>query len=312
VPLGLVHRDVSPENILVTREGVAKLADFGVATARSNHGLITGESDLGRARGKVWYMAPEELWGEPVDRRADLFALGVVLYRMTTGRHPFGSQGDRKSVRRLLASTAPVAPRSFLPDYPGALESILMRVLAEKPEERPATALELRRAMFEAVPPASDDDVAQFLGELFSGRRLERDERLRVALDSRPGGAKPLLENTEHEVARSTFRQPSRRRFTRPGARAVGLALAGLAVGAFVSCALLERGGSKVTLPAVEEKVVGASLPVVAAAEPAPVAPPELATRVEERPVVPASLDEKPRRAEKSSIDVSPVREVGF
>src|SRR5262245_20577332 len=143
-PLGLVHRDVSPENILVTREGVAKIGDFGVATARGHHGLITGESDLGRARGKVWYMAPEELFGEPVDRRADLFALGVVFYRMTTARHPFGSEGDRKSVRRLLASTEAVAPRSFLPSYPAGLEAILLRVLAEKPEARHATALELR------------------------------------------------------------------------------------------------------------------------------------------------------------------------
>src|SRR5688572_10064211 len=95
-PLGLVHRDVSPENILVTREGTAKIGDFGVATARGHLGLITGDNDLGRARGKVWYMAPEELWGEPVDRRADLFALGVVLYRMTTGRHPFGTVNGRE------------------------------------------------------------------------------------------------------------------------------------------------------------------------------------------------------------------------
>jgi serine/threonine-protein kinase len=313
-PLGLVHRDVSPENILVTREGVAKIGDFGVATARGHHGLITGESDLGRARGKVWYMAPEELFGEPVDRRADLFALGVVLYRMTTGRHPFGSDGDRKSVRRLLASTAPVAPRSFLPSYPEELEAILLRVLSEKPEARQATALELRQALFKAVPPASDDDVAQFLSELFSGRRLERDERLRAALDSRPGSNIPPVEDERHEVARSNFRPPTRRRFSTPGARAVWLGIAGVAVGALVSFALLERGEPEVTLPMLETKAVTATLSPAVVAEPAPaVVPPTLAVRVEVRSVVEvASLGDKTPSSETRPIDVSPVREVGF
>jgi serine/threonine-protein kinase len=210
-PLGLVHRDVSPENILVTREGTAKIGDFGVATARGHLGLITGESDLGRARGKIWYMAPEELWGEPVDRRADLFALGVVLYRMTTGRHPFGTATGRESVRRLLAGAQAVAPRSFLPDYPEALEALLLRVLAERPDERPATALEFRQELFRAVAPASDDDVAQFLAELFSGRRLERDERLRIALEtSGPSPTKPPQQPAMPHGKRSNFRKASR------------------------------------------------------------------------------------------------------
>jgi serine/threonine-protein kinase len=315
-PLGLVHRDVSPENILVTREGIAKIGDFGVATARGHHGLVTGESDFGRARGKVLYMAPEELFGEPVDRRADLFALGVVFYRMTTGRHPFGGDGDRKSVRRLLASTAPVPPRSFLPNYSEELESVLLRVLAEKPEARHATALELRQAFFKAVPPASDDDVAQFLGELFSGRRLERDERLRVALDSRSGSSKPPVETERHEAPRSDFRPPSRRRFAAPFARAVWLGIAGVAVGAFVSSTVLERGEQQITLPMVESQAAAATLAPGAAPEPAPAAapgaPPTLAARAEAPPVEAASLGEKTPRTEKSSIDLSPVREVGF
>jgi serine/threonine-protein kinase len=315
-PLGLVHRDVSPENILVTREGVAKIADFGVATARGHDSLVTGESDLGRARGKVWYMAPEELWGEPVDRRADLFALGVVLYRMTTGRHPFSTGSGRESVRRMLASAAPAPPRSFLPDYPEALEAILLRVLAEKPEERHATARELQQALFKAVPPASDDDVAQFLAELFSGRRLERDERLRAALDSRPGlgSAKPSsIDDEKHDAERSSLREPTHRHLALSRGRAVGLGVAGLVLGAFVSLALVEHGENNVTEPSVEAKIVTASTPPIAA-EPAaaPDTPPALAARGEPRPAQAVSLDDKAPRSEKSSIDLSPVREVGF
>ena len=313
-PLGLVHRDVSPENILVTREGTAKIGDFGVATARGHVGLITGESDLGRARGKIWYMAPEELWGEPVDRRADLFALGVVLYRMTTGRHPFGTVHGRESVRRLLAGEQAVAPRSFLPDYPEALERVLLRVLAEKPDERPATALEFRQELFKAVAPSSDDDVAQFLAELFSGRRLERDERLRVALEMRsPSATNPPPQAAELDRERSNFRKASRPPVTRAQKRAVGFGVAAAALGLLAGASLVEREGAGEALPMLDAKAI------VATAEPVQVSdapnvilaePPALART--EPPSVEQEQSREKTRAEKRPLDVSPVREVGF
>lgn len=312
-PLGLVHRDVSPENILVTREGTAKIADFGVATACGHLGLVTGETDLGRARGKVWYMAPEELWGEPVDRRSDLFALGVVLYRMTTGRHPFDSGNGRESVRRLLAGAHAIPPRTFLPDYPEALENVLLRVLAESPEYRHRTAIELRQALFQAVAPATDDDVAQFLSDLFAARRLERDARLRQALDALPEPPVARLAFDErrfgthrsiHPASRTAPRTPSH-------ARAFGLGLAGAVVGMLVSCALLQPGRVAESLPAVEAKA--------AVATPAP-APPPLDVESMDTLVVSDTRDrseiettpEKPARADKRAFDVSPVGDVGF
>jgi serine/threonine-protein kinase len=312
-PLGLVHRDVSPENILVTREATAKIGDFGVATARGHLGLVTGDADVGRARGKIWYMAPEELWGELVDRRADLFALGVVLYRMTTGRHPFGSSSGRESVRRLLAGARAVPPRNFLPDYPEALETILLRVLSEKPEDRHRTALELRQALFKAVTPASDDDVAQFLGELFSARRLERDQRLQMALESRPGQGsfEPFLE--ARPVERPNGRVPSRKSGSRT--RTLTLGIVALTLALFVSCALLENGGSEGPLPAIDGKAVAATAPAV------PVEPraasafaettPELAGEPE-APVEPVSDGARALRTEKRNAEISPVRDVGF
>jgi serine/threonine-protein kinase len=317
-PLGLVHRDVSPENILVTREGIAKLADFGVATACGNLGQITGETDLGRARGKVWYMAPEELWGEPVDRRADLFALGVVLYRMTTGRHPFASGTGRESVRRLLAGAEPVPPRSFRPDYPEALEAVLLRTLAERPETRPRTALELRHALFKAVAPASDDDVAQYLAELFSGRRLERDHRLRVALESRP---EPVSTRSLRLVEPSDRERSNRRALlahTLPTRSVLGsglrvVAAAAIALGLFVSGALLRPPRSETRAPlarGADPAAMTAPPPtspskrLAAEASPAAVADP-VAQRT------PAIENDK-SRGERQPVDLSPVRDVSF
>ena len=316
-PLGLVHRDVSPENILVTREGTAKIGDFGVATACGHLGLVTGDSDLGRARGKVWYMAPEELWGEAVDRRADLFALGVVLYRMTTGRHPFGNSSGRESVRRLLAGAQAVPPRSFVPEYPEALETVLMRVLSEKPEHRHATALELRQALFKAVTPASDDDVAQFLAELFTARRLERDEHLQRALESRPGQgpAEPPLPAAQ-KPERGARESPSRTSFAGSRARTLTLGILGVTLGMFVSCALLERGDSEGPVPAIVAKAAAASVPPVAAEPRAvgtlPDPTPGLVVRTESRAVERVSDGARAQRAEKRKADVSPVRDVGF
>jgi eukaryotic-like serine/threonine-protein kinase len=311
-PLGLVHRDVSPENILVTREGTAKIGDFGVATARGHLGLLSGDNDLGRARGKIWYMAPEELWGEPVDRRADLFALGVVLYRMTTGRHPFGTVNGRESVRRLLAGTEPAVPRSFLPDYPAALEALLLRVLAEKPDERPATALEFRQELFRAVAPASDDDVAQFLAELFSGRRLERDERLRVALETRgPSPTNPPAAELDSE--RSNFRKATRLPVTRARKRAVGFGVVAAALGLLAGVSLVEREGVSEALPVLDARAIAARPEPVQASD-APRAilaePPALART--EPPSVEQQQSREKARGEKPPVDVSPVREVGF
>jgi serine/threonine protein kinase len=318
-PLGLVHRDVSPENILVTREGTAKLADFGVATACGQLGQVTGDTDLGRARGKVWYMAPEELWGEPVDRRADLFALGVVLYRMTTGRHPFASEGGRESVRRLLAGAEAVPPRTFLPNYPEALEASLMRALSESPEERPRTALELRQSLFRAIAPASDDDVASFLDELFSGRRLERDERLRVARHSRPEpvASKPAPSGEKPAGDRSNLREMPHFLGLPLRTRTLGFSLfIGLAAALAVASGTFVRERAIEKLPRSEVKpTVAATATIGVAPSPPPVAPVtrrELAAANQRRSIDGETLGGKTPRAERRSVDVSPVREVGF
>src|SRR5262249_17715327 len=131
-PLHLVPRDVSPDNILVGRSGAVKLVDFGIAKARGQ----SHQTQAGTVKGKVAYMAPEQLRGEPLDRRVDLYALGIVLYELCTGRMPFEADSDASMVRavlydRLLPAPgrppSPPAPPSLAPSttsspgsWPGA------------------------------------------------------------------------------------------------------------------------------------------------------------------------------------------------
>ena len=128
---GYVHRDIKPANILIDPRGRAYLTDFGIAVV---------EADLLRdvtAAGTLPYMSPEQL-GEghgPVDHRADLYALGVVLYELLTGGRPFRADTSMELRRRILGEDPP-APRSTRPDVPGELERICLRCLAKRPDER--------------------------------------------------------------------------------------------------------------------------------------------------------------------------------
>ncbi len=149
-PLELVHRDISPQNVLLSRDGHVKVIDFGIAKARDRAVV----SFLGMVKGKYGYMAPEQARGEAVDRRTDVFALGVVLWEMLTGRRLFYSKSE---IEQLLLVREPVqrSPRDLVGDCPEALDALVMRALAQAPADRPATAHELRRGLVAAVPDAA-------------------------------------------------------------------------------------------------------------------------------------------------------------
>jgi serine/threonine protein kinase len=134
-PLDIVHRDVSPSNVLVSYQGAVKLVDFGVAKASS----LVSETREGVIKGKYGYMSPEQCLGDTLDRRSDVFAVGILLWEMTLGRRLYQFKGELASLQRIVYHDAP-APSQYDPEYPRPLEDIVMRALARDPRKRYQTA----------------------------------------------------------------------------------------------------------------------------------------------------------------------------
>jgi serine/threonine protein kinase len=137
-PMGLVHRDVSAANIMVSYDGAVKLLDFGIARVMT----ASHRTQVGTLKGKVPYMSPEQCKGQPLDRRSDLFSLGIVLFELTVGRRPFRGDSDYAVMDQIVYQGAP-RPSSLVSDYPPELEAILMRLLEREPKARYTTADEL-------------------------------------------------------------------------------------------------------------------------------------------------------------------------
>jgi serine/threonine-protein kinase len=141
-PLHLVHRDLSPNNLILSYDGQVKIVDFGVAKARSQE----RETEVGVLKGRLSYMSPEQISGQSLDGRSDIFSLGVVLYELTTNRKLFRRKTEPETIQALLTSPIP-SPRHFYPDYPHTLEEILLKMLRRNPQERYANAQEVQQAL---------------------------------------------------------------------------------------------------------------------------------------------------------------------
>ncbi len=177
-PLGLVHRDVSPQNVFVTYGGDVKLLDFGVATAA--HRLTQTAS--GEVKGKYAYMSPEQCRGEPLDRRSDIFSLGTVLYELTTLRRLFKRPNELQVMRAITEEPIP-RPSHELPDYPPVLEEICVRALARDPDERYESAAEMREDLLKAMQKIGLDGdpheaIASKFARIFSDRMVQKRELL--------------------------------------------------------------------------------------------------------------------------------------
>lgn len=157
-PLGIVHRDVSPQNVLVGVDGVARLLDFGIAKATDR--LHTTEE--GRIKGKIAYMPPEQLRGESVNRQADIYAAAVVLWESLTGRRLFKTETQAALLEQILYGTIE-PPSSVVPEISAALDAVVMRGLAQDRTERYATAREMAIALQAAVPLAASNDVGEWV-----------------------------------------------------------------------------------------------------------------------------------------------------
>jgi serine/threonine-protein kinase len=157
-PLGIVHRDVSPQNVLVGADGVARLLDFGIARA-SGRISTTKDGDL---KGKLAYMAPEQVRCEPVTRRTDVFAAGVVLWEMLAGKRLFASDNDAATIEKILVGWVP-PPSSVISEVEPALDAVVMRALDPDPSKRFATAREMAVALEDALPRALGREVAEWV-----------------------------------------------------------------------------------------------------------------------------------------------------
>jgi eukaryotic-like serine/threonine-protein kinase len=198
--IGLVHRDVSPQNVLVAYDGIVKVVDFGVAKATA----VASEShtSAGQIKGKAAYMSPEQARGGMIDRRTDVFAVGILLYQLATGRHPFRAENDVATLYNICSEAPVFPPRRITPAIPPAFEAVILQALAKDMSRRYATANDLFRALDRVMPNdrASDDEVRAFVHGLVGERQEKRSETLKAALrlaDDRAAGRAVLQSTAE-------------------------------------------------------------------------------------------------------------------
>jgi TonB family protein len=188
--IGLVHRDVSPQNVLLTGEGDVKLCDFGIAKAVSK----AGQTQMGALKGKLQYMSPEQAWGRPVDARSDLFSLGAVLFEMVTGERLFNGESEisvLESVRQGLTRT----PRQVDPTIPREVDEIVARALAIEPKDRFQSAGEMKQRLEAALaaisPSTGPTDLALFIQRILEPDPVERYDPAELSPSAAPPSSWP-------------------------------------------------------------------------------------------------------------------------
>jgi serine/threonine-protein kinase len=171
----VIHRDVSPDNILISYDGAVKLSDFGVARARDSLHTTTA----GSLKGKFSYMSPEHALGRPIDRRIDIFALGIVLFEMTTYRRLFRRKTDAESLQAVIKCQVP-PPSRIIEGYPKRLEDIVLKALKKNPEDRFQSAKELQEALedylIQTGAVITPSMIGRLMSDVFSDRIQRRNE----------------------------------------------------------------------------------------------------------------------------------------
>ncbi len=166
-PLGIVHRDISPHNILAGADGMVRVLDFGVAKALQGRTSVAPDTALppGTVKGKFSYMAPETLRGEPATRQADLFSAAIVFWELLTGHKLFGAPTEQERILKVLKGDIP-PPSALVPGLPVVVDKIVMRGLSPHPLDRYATADEMAEELENMLSPASQRTVAEWVSKL--------------------------------------------------------------------------------------------------------------------------------------------------
>jgi tRNA A-37 threonylcarbamoyl transferase component Bud32 len=203
-PLHIIHRDVSPSNVLLSRDGAIKVCDFGVAKAHNRRAEITKNGVL---RGKFSYMSPEQCESKPLDRRSDVFSIGVLMYELTTQSKLFRARSEYALLQQVIEARIP-RPSSRMPGYPPELEQIVMTALAKDPNDRYPTAqalqLDLEALACEQKFAMSSIGIARLMGELFEKRNdvLLRAPRIHgapfIEVDIAPTGSSDVAAFLAH------------------------------------------------------------------------------------------------------------------
>lgn len=197
VPLDIVHRDMSPQNIIVSYEGEVKILDFGIAKAASK----ISKTEAGVLKGKFSYMSPEQASGRPIGQTSDIYACGVILHELLTSERLFRSKSDMETLEKVKAGVVlPPSEKNEL--IPPELDRIVLKALAKDESRRYQTAsemmLDLNRFAFDQKYTYSSQDLAAFLKSLFADSIQEENDRLRSALAKIPENSNPMQNAKTH------------------------------------------------------------------------------------------------------------------
>jgi serine/threonine-protein kinase len=313
VPLAIIHRDVSPQNVLVGVDGLSRVLDFGVARARQN----THRSNDNEIKGKIPYMPPEQLFGEELDHRVDVYAAGVTLWEALCCERLFDGPSETALVRQI--SELPIRkPSSCLPDLPANVDALVMKALERSAYDRFGSALEMAEAIAKAVQLPTRTEVSNWVRQHVIPREVPSARNTTNLLANDDNMATAMVGILE----RASMKSPSQRRST-PADKAAMMTMAmtpaaraamappssrttrfaiGLAAVAFCIAGLL---GAKVARS--DGQAVVREVHVVAPQATQLADSPEVAPKPEAKPAAPATTEEAPTPVARAVIAKAPV-----